>query len=156
MIKWPGVRASYESGDAESWHKGREFKHASICVKTVERSSYVSAVFPSTTRRCFFILFTAASQIPPMWGADGVMNVHFTLRSDRYWLTARLNSGDCRCSRMCRSAPTKLVPWSDQISLLIPRRANMRLRAAKNALVDRSETASRCTALVARQTKTAT
>lgn len=102
MMKCPGVRASYESTDDDSWHNGREFKHASICVKTVESSSYVSVVFPSTARRCFLKLFTAASQIPPMWGADGVMNFHFIFRSERYRLTAWLNSGDCRCSRMFR------------------------------------------------------
>ena len=49
-----------------------------------------------------------------------------------------------------------VVALSDDIEFMIPRRARKRLKQAMKASVVRSLTNSKCSALVANQTKTAT
>ena len=51
------------------------------------------------------------------------------------------------------SAPTELVPLSDQVVLGVPRRAMSRSMPMTQELVSRDGTISRCTALVVRQVK---
>ena len=46
-------------------------------------------------------------------------------------------------------APTKFVPWSENISWGNPHREVNRLSAARNVSVERSETGSKCAAFVA-------
>jgi hypothetical protein len=59
-------------------------------------------------------------------------------------------------SLIFRLAPTKLVPLSLIISFGTPLRFGNRERAAKKLLVLRSEQISKCTALLIKQTNTAT
>uniref|UniRef100_A0A8D8J0C8 (northern house mosquito) hypothetical protein n=1 Tax=Culex pipiens TaxID=7175 RepID=A0A8D8J0C8_CULPI len=111
---------------------------------------------PSSATRCFLVLLTAASQIPPMCGAEGGLKVHLMPRLDKNraaslpldWICS---TNSCRT----RSAPTKLVPLSDQISTGYPRRDTNRLRTLMKVFVDKSLATSRCTALVERHTNTA-
>lgn len=71
MIKCPDVRVLHDSDDVDIEQSGREFKQASIQARPVERFSKVGAVFPDTTRRCFFILHTYGSTTGTSYGCSG-------------------------------------------------------------------------------------
>uniref|UniRef100_A0A8D7ZXE7 (northern house mosquito) hypothetical protein n=1 Tax=Culex pipiens TaxID=7175 RepID=A0A8D7ZXE7_CULPI len=115
--------------------------------------------WPTTRRRCFLADLTAASQSPPKWGAPGGIKCQFIPSWEHScWMC----SWCFACLRLCRRslrsffAPTKFVPLSEYMSAGFPRRATNRRSAWRNLAVDRSETSSKWTALVPKQTNTAT
>ena len=131
-------------------------QHASICASTVESSSNVNLVSPTTQRRCFLVLFTPASHRPPKCGLCSGMNFHSIPRLEQksaieLW-TSCLDR-NLNISFNSRFALTKLVPWSLKMSIGHPQRATNRCRAEIKASLVKSETASRCTALTFNEIK---
>lgn len=143
MRKWPGVNASTPSSPQDKGTNGLLLRQASIWVKIVANSSNVSLMVATTLFKWVFMLFNAASQRPPKWGACSEINLH-----SMFWVEQNLEMILCafccpRNSKNCFSswfAPTKLVPWSLQIKEGLPRRATNHLKQAMKASEVRSDT----------------
>ena len=157
--KWPGVRAVASDGSSVIGVRGREFRQHSISANSVVISSKDRVVFPRTRTKWCFIERTAASQIPPKWGARGGMNFQLICLSNVQLCMP------CWCSGVCSSlyssfswllAPLKFVALSECNSSGSPRRATKRRNADKNASVVRSDTSSMWIARVVKQTNIAT
>ena len=102
-----------------------------------------------------FKAFNRGSHRPPKCGACS--GVNFQLMFCEVQKSSTISELSFRNnSRISCSAPTKLEPWSLHMVFGIPLCPRNRRRAAMNAVVVSSETSSRCTALVAKQTNTAT
>lgn len=139
------VTAAHLSGNVLAWEesnpwgrpihsadRGLEFKHASIRTRSVISCSSVGTCWPITLRKWCFIDLTAASQMPPWWGAAGWMNSQFFPRvasptlisllshvvplslrisfSASRWTTSRSNAEFhvdrvCRQTYECRNVP---------------------------------------------------
>ena len=159
MRKCPGVKSSIPSDASGKGVNGLELRQASICVSTVVISSKVNFVTPTTFFRCFLKLFTAASHKPPKCGACLGVNFHLMLKvvqkSEGSFCESFCLKNDFN-SPSSLAAPTKLVPWSIHITDGFPLLAINRRRVAMNEAVVKSDTYSKCTALVAKHTKTAT
>jgi hypothetical protein len=76
ISKWLGVSAFKSLGSLEIGNNGREFKQASILVKSVYISSYVKMVSPMTRFMWYFTDFIPTFQKPPKLGDLGGMNDH--------------------------------------------------------------------------------
>ena len=134
---------------------GLLFRHASTWVRTVEYSSKVSFTLAVTRFRWYFMLFTADSQSTPKRGAFSGMNFHsmcYIVQNSEMWSCTCWWFRNCSNSLRSFFAPTKLVPWSLQITLGFPRLAMNLLKAATKASDVKSETSSRCTALTNNET----
>ena len=129
-----------------------EFRHACICVNKVVSSSNVSLVSPTTTFRCFLKLLTTASHRPQKCGACSGMNIHCV-----FWLSQQLDIDESRTILLISlAAPMKFVPLSPHMVAGMPLRATNLHNVVIKASVVNSVTASKCTALTDRHTKTAT
>lgn len=137
--KWPGVSTSIPSSLKELiGTSGRLLRHASTCARIVENSSNVSLTGEITHLRWSLTPFTADSHIPPKWGDLSGMYFHCIPRVEQseiapwviWWLRKAFSSFSSWL------APTKLVPWSLQISDGWPRRAvNLHNAAMKDLVV---------------------
>ena len=132
--------------------RGLVFNQASTCTSTGENSSNFSLISPSTFLTSFL---TAASHNPPKRGACSVTNFRLIFfEAQNSDMEVQLSFSPS--SLISLSAPTKFVPWSFHMVLGIPRRQINRLTVAINAELVRSNSTSRWTALVVKQTNTAT
>ena len=103
--------------------------------------------------------FNAFPQRPTKYGALGELKCQVTLLLDKKSRTLLFFSiFSISLYNLFNSffAPMNVVALSNDIEFTIPRRARKRLKQAMKASVDRSLTNSKCTALVAKQTTTAT
>ena len=117
----------------------------------VINSSKVSLVSPTTRSKWNFIDLTAASHSPPKCGAHSGINLHSMHWAEQkhemsLWVFCLLKN--LYISFNSWLAPVKLVPWSLKIRLGLPRQAIKRLSEVMKASVVRSETGSKCTALL--------
>lgn len=130
-----------------------ELRQASICARTVDISSNVSTELLTVRCKCRFTDFIPASHRPPKCGALGGIKCHCM------FLFAKLSAiTDCvkvDCNNFLNSllAPMKFDPLSEWIFVGKPRLAANLLKAAMNACVDMSLTASMCTAFVEKHMK---
>ncbi len=141
--KGVGVLSEVGVLSSEYGTSGRQFKQASTWVRVVVSSSKVSFVSPTMHLRCFFMLRTAASHKPPKCGERSGMNLHSMPFDPQNSETICCVFCSTKNSLSCcnpRFAPTKLVPWSLQISEGCPRRATNRRRAAMKVSVVKLDT----------------
>ena len=114
--RWLGVSASRSLASSDDFVIGRLLTIASISHRNVCRQSSFRVC---SFRRFLAMLLTVLicrSHTPPWWEPAGGLNIHSTffcsialwIADWFHWFSASLN---------CRSAPTKLVPLSDRISL---------------------------------------
>ena len=137
---------------------GQLFITASTLVNTVRSSSQCSTCSPNVLWSKIFILRTAASQSPPKCRARPGEKCHLIVLVDAHWMRAALDRSCANWYIFFSSAcaPINLEPLSENTSARIPLRAVNRSRVARKAFEVSSMTISRCTALVAKQIKTAT
>ena len=102
--KSPGVSERKSFGSDDKTVRGLELRMASICVDSVDISSNVNVWTPITRFKWYLADLTAASQIPPKWGAAGGLKCHLHGNSVVCRLAAVVNIS---CS--CRLAPWKLA-----------------------------------------------
>lgn len=82
----------------------------------------------------FISAYEQANASPPMWGANGGLNVHFVLAPVN--VSAHSEFMDRICSAKSRLAPTKLVALSEKISTGVPRLfTNLRIAISHDCVV---------------------
>uniref|UniRef100_A0A8D8LD12 (northern house mosquito) hypothetical protein n=1 Tax=Culex pipiens TaxID=7175 RepID=A0A8D8LD12_CULPI len=134
---------------------GLEFKQPSTWTSSVFMSSIEIGSSPMTRRMWCLAERTAASHKPPKCGPLGGLNdqrISLLAQSLKTFSWCCLSRSSVNNSCSLFRAPTKLVPLSDQISATGPLREVNRCKACRKRSVERSDTSSRCTALVHRHT----
>ena len=157
LNKYAVVKNSPSFGTSDITPIGREFNIFSTWQNKVVNSSNVRTWFPIVRLKWCFALFIPASHKPPKWGALGNIKFHSIKRpaaaacKETWYFALKIfcnfPSSDCE--------PVKFVALSEYNFLGQPRRDVKRRNAAIQEFVVRSDTSSKCIALLAKQTKNA-
>ena len=119
--KWFGVNGTLSFGLADWYVNGLELNNDSAPVNAVKSSSSVISAFPSIAYIARFADFIIVSWTPPKCGLAGGLKCHIIpwFHAESFILSF---SSFVTSSRSSRSAPTKVVPLSDIISVGSPLR----------------------------------
>ena len=139
--KWLEISACRSLTSERPGFNGLEFNVCSTIHIVVERTSFVTDLFPKTAYRNFLQLLTNCSHTSPKWGAAGVLNFHQMLCGIRCSSVPPLFHA-ATCSANSRSAPKILsrCRW-------LPLRAINRMIALRQLSVVNLGTTSMCTVL---------